>query len=113
MRSLSKIEEIADIAAAAPKPIKTAKPKVQVTKTTKIEAKPKVDANASSTENKKRKADVIDSPAAKAEPVSTEGLSKSQKKKLAKKAKTEGSSAAASAPAATEKKGGDKQKVRK
>lgn len=58
----------------------------------KVEAKPVV-------AEKKRKAEAIDSPAAKSAAAdtsmtSTDGLSKNQKKKLAKKAKTEESAAA-------------------
>ncbi|ORX40764.1 hypothetical protein BD324DRAFT_612042 [Kockovaella imperatae] len=67
------------------------------------EEKPKAKA-VEATETKKRKAEEIESPAPKAATTtpaaSTEGLSKAQKKKLAKKAKLEGATAAAPTPAA-------------
>jgi FK506-binding nuclear protein len=62
-------------------------------------------AAAAPVENKKRKAEVIDSPApaTAAGDVSVEGLSKAQQKKLAKKARRE-SEGSTAAPAAAEKK---------
>jgi FK506-binding nuclear protein len=71
--------------------------------------------------DKKRKADEIESPAAKASAAadtSIDGLSKNQRKKLAKKAKIEGEAAAPAAPAKAEGKPAQQsskqgQKVRK
>lgn len=75
---------------------------------------------AAATENKKRKAEAIDSPAAKATAAAeaSDDLSKAQKKKLAKKAKREstGAESATAAPVAekkVEKKEQKQQKVRK
>lgn len=85
-------------------------------------AKAKVEATkpAAPVSDKKRKADEIESPAAKASAAadtSIDGLSKNQRKKLAKKAKVEGE-AAAPAPAKAEAKPAQQsskqgQKVRK
>ena len=85
-----------------------AKPKIKDEKPAKAKV---VDTPESS---KKRKAEEVESPAPKPAP-GTEGLSKSQRKKLAKKAKLDAQGEAAPAPPAANgtAKGGDKQKVRK
>jgi FK506-binding nuclear protein len=91
-------------------PTKATKAKAEATK---LAAAPVAD--------KKRKADEIESPAAKASAAadtSIDGLSKNQRKKLAKKAKVEGEAAAPAAPAKAEGKPAQQsskqgQKVRK
>lgn len=95
-------------------------PKALPTKATKAKAEATKLA-AAPVADKKRKADEIESPAAKASAAadtSIDGLSKNQRKKLAKKAKVEGEAAAPAAPAKAEGKPAQQsskqgQKVRK
>jgi FK506-binding nuclear protein len=87
-------------------------------KAVKTESKPAAvpKADAKPAQAQKRKADAIESPAAKAAPsaadTSVDGLSKAERKKLAKKAKTEGE-AKKEAPKPAAPKPQQGQKVRK
>ena len=94
-----------------PTPLPIAPVAIMTTKTSVVDAKPSL--------TPKRKADAIESPASKPSADAIEGMSKTQKKKLAKKQRTEGGgevkpSGAAAKPAGTSVKGdGKPQKVRK